>query len=144
MPLALRCFALLTFSLVLFAGGSLRAAELTAQLRRPVALAQSEDGRWLYVANRDSGSISVVDLASRQVVCEHALGKRLADLAAIAGSDRLLAVDEAAHELLILESSGPELKVAQRLVVSPYPVSICLAPDGRQATIASLWSRRLT
>jgi YVTN family beta-propeller protein len=117
---------------------------LGTQLRRPVALAQSEDGQWLYVANRDSGSISAIDLATGQVAREHALGKRLADLTAIGGSDRLLAVDEATHELLILAARGPELTVAERLPVSPYPVSICLAPGGRQATIASLWSRRLS
>jgi YVTN family beta-propeller protein len=36
------------------------------------------------------------------------------------------------------------MQIKQRLAISPYPVSICVAPDGRQATIASLWSRRLT
>jgi YVTN family beta-propeller protein len=62
----------------------------------------------------------------------------------IPGSNQLLAVDEAAHELLLLQPDEDGVRVEQRLAVSPYPVSICVAPDGKQATIASLWSRRLT
>jgi YVTN family beta-propeller protein len=120
----------------------LSAAE-TATLRRPVAVAPSHDGQWLYVANRDSGSISVIELASLQVASEHKIGRRLADLVMIPGS-KLLAVDESMHELVVLTASGPALDVVQRLPVSPSPVSILVAPGGGEATIASLWSRRLT
>ena len=120
------------------------AAELATQFRRPIALVQSAEEDRLLAANRDSGSISVIDLAKREVVAECPIGKRLADLVALPGSKRLLAVDEAAHELLLLQPAGDAIQVTQRLAVSPYPVSICIAPDGKQATIASLWSRRLT
>ncbi len=123
---------------------TMSAAELLTQLRRPLALAQSADGQWLYVTNQCSGSISVIDLASREVVAEHTLGKRLVDLVVVDDSHRLLALDEHAHELLVLEAAGTELRAIQRLPVSPYPVSICVAPGGKEATIASLWSRRLT
>ena len=132
------CLAVISFA------ATLPAAELATQLRRPVGLAQSEDGRWLYVANRDSGSISVIDLSSREVVAEHAIGKRLSDLAALPDFGRLLAVDEAAHELLLLDPDGDRVRVVQRLPVSPYPTSIHVAAGGREATIASLWSRRLS
>jgi len=131
--------------LVLFAlSAPLTAAELATQLRRPVALAQSADGQWLYVANRDSGSVSVLDLTRRAIVAEHAIGKRLADIVAIPQSQRLLTIDETTHELIILEAAGPEVKVQERLPVSPYPVSIHLDPSGTRATVVSLWSRRLT
>lgn len=122
----------------------LPAAELATQLRRPAALAESEDGHWLYVANRDSGSISVIDLDQRAVAAEHTIGKRLADIVAVPNSSRLLAIDETAHELIAIDAQGPELKVIQRLAVSPYPVSLHLTPSGDRVTIASLWSRRLT
>lgn len=138
-----RLLAVLSCLFPSFVVFSASAAELAAQLRRPVALVQSADGRQLFVANRDSGSISLIDLAEGRVIAEHTVGKRLADLAAL-DSNRLLAVDEAAHELLILEWTDQNIQVSQRLAVSPYPVSICIAPDGNQATIASLWSRRLT
>jgi YVTN family beta-propeller protein len=119
------------------------AADVAAQLRRPAALVESAGGTHLYVANRDSGSLSVIDLSSNEVCAEVPVGKRLVDLQAL-GADRLLAVDEAAHEVVLLKCNCAAVEVSERLAVSPYPVSICLAGDGRQATIASLWSRRLT
>jgi cytochrome c peroxidase len=137
---AIRRAAILPLCLILVS--SLAAAEFAPALRRPVAIVQSDDGTLLYVANRDSGTISVADWQQRRVVAEHAIGKRLADLAVISGTGRLLAVDEAAHELIVLETARESIRVAQRLPVSPYPVSILIA-DG-QASIASLWSRRLT
>ena len=129
---------------VLFVAFPVAAAELATQLRRPTALAQSADGQWVYVANRDSGSISIIDLKRQAVAAELPIGKRLSDIVLVPDSQRLLAIDEQAHELIVLEATGPDLKVVQRLAVSPYPVSIHLARGGRQATIASLWSRRLT
>jgi DNA-binding beta-propeller fold protein YncE len=144
MPLPLLLRWLIGLCCAALLAGQSRAVELATQLRRPVGLAESADGRWLYVANRDSGSISTIALEARSVVAEQKIGQRLSDLVAVAGSNRLLALDEAAHELLVLAADGPQLKVLQRLAVSPYPVTIHLTADGRQATIASLWSRRLT
>ncbi len=120
------------------------AAELAPALRRPVALAFAADHSQLLVANRDSGTISVVSVGSHEVLGEWPIGKRLSDLVAIPGTSRLLATDEAAHELLLLDAAAGELRVLARQPVSPYPVSVRLSADGRQATVASLWSRRLT
>ena len=113
-------------------------------MRRPIALATSADGRWLYVANRDSGSLSVIDVTAQQVVAEHAIGKRLSDVKCLPSHSDSLIADEAAHELVLANASGQQVEVVQRLPVSPYPVSIEIAPGGKEATIASLWSRRLT
>jgi YVTN family beta-propeller protein len=119
-------------------------ARAAAALRRPVALVLSADGENLLVANRDSGSISVIACDSNQVIAEHAIGRRLSDLVAIPGTGRLLATDESTHELVLLETAAADVRVLARLPVSPYPVSVCLAADGQSATVASLWSRRLT
>jgi YVTN family beta-propeller protein len=137
---ALGCTAVLHSA----AAGEAAAAELASQLRRPIALVQSADGKQVLVANRESGSVSVIDIATQRVVAEHALGKRLADLVSRPGSNQLLAVDEAAHELIVLVPEPDSLKVETRLAISPYPVSICVSPEGQWASIASLWSRRLT
>jgi len=134
---------LFTFLIVSLATCS-QAADLATTLRRPVALTLSADGARLLVANRDSGTISVVDLVASKVAAEHAIGQRLSDLIAIPGTSRLLATDEAAHELLLLEATENEVRVLARLAVSPYPVSVRLSADNKQATVASLWSRRLT
>ena len=71
------------------------AIALKPQLRRPVALAFAHDGRQLCVANRDSGSLSIIDTARLQVVEEITIGRRLSDLATLPDDRCLLAVDEA-------------------------------------------------
>src|SRR6476659_8472845 len=81
------------------AGEPLLAAKM---LRRPVGLQFSGDGKTLYVANQQSGSISIVDGKDKRVVGEHAIGKKLSSLAIIPGRNLLLVTDEAAHELILL------------------------------------------
>jgi YVTN family beta-propeller protein len=112
-------------------------------LRRPVALALAADGRWLFVANRQAGSIGIVDTETARLQGEKAVGQRLADLA-VCGQGSLLAVDEAAGTLLVLRQRGPEIEVADRVQVSPFPVSVQPLPGGRGCSVASLWSRQLT
>ncbi|MGI8982665.1 MAG: cytochrome c peroxidase [Pirellulaceae bacterium] len=114
-------------------------------LRRPVALQFSGDGKTLYVANQQSGSISVVEAADKKVVSEVAAGKMLSSLAILPQRNLLLATDEAAHEVILLKiEPANQLKVVQRLPVSPHPVSIIATADGKRCFVASLWSRRLS
>src|SRR5262245_49703703 len=141
----LACFAAIFLGLSAFSVVSpARGDHLATILRRPIALAFSANGDWLYVANRDAGSISIIDLKARQVASEQKIAVRLSDLTVLPGASRLLALDEAAHELIALEHHDKELSIVERLAISAYPVSILVAPDGHTATIASLWSRRLT
>lgn len=120
-----------------------RAGELVSSLRRPSALALSPDAKFLYVANRRSGTLSVVDVVKQSTVDEAAIGKRLSDLKAISGN-RLLATDETTHELLVLRTDGEKVSVESRLPVSPYPVTVVVTKDDTSCVVASLWSRRLT
>jgi YVTN family beta-propeller protein len=112
----------------------------TARLRRPVALVPAGDGKRLFVANR-AGSVSVLDTAKRQVVAEIDAGCRLADLAATPDG-RLLAVDEAAGELIVLEAKGEAPAVVHRLRVGESPVSVRPVGDGSRALAACLWPRK--
>lgn len=129
----------------LLAVSPLRAGEgMPAMLRRPAAIVLDESGSCLFAANRRSGTVSVVDCERREVVEELAVGERLADLALLPGGQRLLAVDEAQHELVLLSRQDKQWEVAQRLTVQPYPVSVAVAADGSRAFIASLWSRSLS
>ena len=117
---------------------------LPASLRRPRGLALSTDEATLYAANRRSGTLSIIDLSKQNTVREISLGKQLSDLQRIPGRSVLLATDESAHELLLLKIAGLEVTCAQRLAVSPYPVSVVTTRDGRHCVVASLWSQRLT
>jgi YVTN family beta-propeller protein len=111
--------------------------------RRPVALALSGDGKQLLVANRARGSVSVVDTEKQRVADEVAVGARLADLVVLPDG-RVLAVDEEAHELVLLGHRDATLEVVGRLKVPAYPVCVRASGDGRLGFVASLWSRQLS
>lgn len=115
-----------------------------AQLRRPVALQITDDGRYLLVANRRGGTVSSIDLQQQVLVGESKAGGQIADLIKLPGDRRYLAVDEQQHELILLTRDGCNVRVAQRVAVEPYPVSVVCSGDGRSCVVASLWSRRLT
>lgn len=136
----------LLLCLPLGSGAKLSAAELTQQtmLRRPSALVLAPEGRRLYAANHASGSVSVVDLAKAKVAAEYPVGKQLVEMIPLPGGKQLLALDDAAHELLLLDLAEGQVRVRERLPVSPYPVGIVLLADGKQCAITSLWSRRLS
>ena len=114
------------------------------RIRRPAAAVVSADGKLLYVANRQSGSISVVDLAGQRVVAEHDVGRQLSDLATNRNRSLLLASDQAAHQVIALRADGGDLQVVGRQSLARFPARIVMGPDDRVAVVASLWSRRLT
>src|SRR5206468_514043 len=78
-----------------------RGDELATALRRPVALAASADGTLVYAANRDSGSISTINVATQKVIAEQTVGRQLSDLVCLPNSSRLLATDESSHEVIV-------------------------------------------
>ena len=112
-----------------------------SRIRRPVALALSPDGRWLFTANRRSGSLSVVDIRAGRVASEHDLGRGLSDLAVL-HDGRLLAVDRDGDVLLIVK--GVEGAIEARLPVAPDPVTVLVAPDGATCVVASTASHKLS
>ena len=119
--------------------------EAASSLRRPIALVLSADEQHLYVANRQSGTLSVVALHQpASVAGEVAIGRRLSDLRAVGDGSLLLATDEDQHELLLLRADGSDVAVRQRLPVAQYPVSVAVSRDGRYCVVAYLWSRRLS
>ncbi len=117
---------------------------LKPALRRPVALVLADDGRWLFAANRRSGTVSVIDTRAGRTLGEVSVGGLLADLVGTPDGKQLLAVDEEGGELIRLDRNGAELKLAQRLKVAPGPVAVQVSSDGARALVASLWARRLS
>jgi YVTN family beta-propeller protein len=119
-------------------------AKEAIRMRQPVAVVCTDGGKTVLVANRRSGSLSVIDAASHVVVAEHEVGRGLADLALLKGGRRLLVVDESSNELLLLEFRDRAVRVIDRLAVSPDPVRLALGADGTWCAVASRWSRKLT
>ena len=113
-------------------------------MRHPAALAVIDNGKALVVANRRSGSLSVIDATARKVVAEYDVGRGLADLAVLPGDRYLLAADQASNEVLLIDARDRKIRVADRIKVSPDPVRLVVSADGSVGMVASLWSRRLT
>jgi YVTN family beta-propeller protein len=118
--------------------------EAEPRLRRPVALVLADNGSWLFVANRRSGSISVIDTSTQQTTAEVAVGRSLADLVMSPNGRQLLAVDEEARELILLSRQGSTLSVVHRLPVAPVPVSVRVVGDGSRCFVSSLWARQVS
>lgn len=114
----------------------------TTRLRRPVALALSDDGSHLYVANRDSASISIIDTQKQALTGEVRIGRRLVDIA-VPDSRHLLGVDEVAGAVLLFSRRDADVRIIDALQVGQSPVSVRTLPDGSRCTVALLWPRRL-
>ncbi len=119
-------------------------ALLPARIRRPAALALTRDGHWLFVANERSGTLSVIDTRTMKVTSEIPAGKSPVDLALTPDDKNLLVVDRLGNELIVYSRTGGELKSPQRLKVAESPITVQVTPDGTRASVASLWSHRLT
>jgi cytochrome c peroxidase len=124
--------------------GSDAKAEDRPPPRRPIAVELLEPSGDVLVANR-SGSLMRVSVDEQQVVWEAKVAERLSDLAPLGReANRFLATDETSHELLEIRVSEDGAAVESRFGVAPYPVSVRATSDGARASVASLWSRRLT
>ncbi len=120
------------------------AAKVPPALRRPVALALVDQGRRLLVANRDTGSVSVVDTRSRRLVAEQQVAPQLAHLAALPDGRHVLVLDGRNHRLLALRFERDRLIPCAQAEVPPYPVQVAVSHHGRWAWVSSLWSRRVS
>jgi YVTN family beta-propeller protein len=112
--------------------------------RQPIALAFSPDGARLFVANRGSGSLSVIDTRGARVVSEIDVGRSLADVAALPDGRHLLAIDRGADSLLLLELRDDTAVVAARLAMGADPIRLQVWDDGSRCAVTMLGARRLT
>lgn len=112
-----------------------------AQLRRPIALTWLDQAN-LAIANR-RGTISFLDVVDLRIVDEVSVAGRLSDLHAI-DDKTIAALDEASHELIMLSRREGSWHESSRISISHTPVRFAFSLDRKTATIASLWSQRLT
>jgi YVTN family beta-propeller protein len=138
--------ALALLSLAVSAPALARGAEPAdaCRVRQPVALAFSTDGSRLFVANRRSGSLSVIDPRSSKVVAEADVGRGLADVAPLPDGRHVLAVDQEGDALILVGVEGDTARVIEARGVSPDPVGVVVLAGGERCAVTSRGSRRLT
>ena len=132
------------FALTFLLGVSAICCGAAAQLRRPVALAPSRSPTFLLSANRDAGSISVIDVEAMRVVDEVTIGQRLSALAAVPQTNLLIATDEATHEVILFSCDDFIVQTRFRLGVGHTPVDVRVTADGSRCFVSSLWARQVT
>ena len=137
------CYFAQMLILILLVTTSADAAEPLPRLRQPVALAVSPDSEWVYTANRDSGTVSVIRVADQSVSNEFAIGQQLVDIA-VWDASHLLVLDGAQHQLILLRGREQQWEVVERLKIASYPVRLCADAESGRCFVTSLWSRTLT
>jgi YVTN family beta-propeller protein len=113
------------------------------RLRRPIALTLVEGGKSLLVANRESGTVAVLDAVNLRVTAETRVGRNLSDLAATPDGSLLLVTDEEVGEVALLERRKDALRPVRSVKVGLSPVAVRVSDDGRRAAVACLWPQRL-
>jgi DNA-binding beta-propeller fold protein YncE/mono/diheme cytochrome c family protein len=115
-----------------------------AVARHPVGVVVDQDGNRALVANKLTGSISIVDLEKREVVSDLKIASRLTAIETGVRPGTYLVTDFEQHQLICFRIENDQPVVDWRLNVAKYPVSICIDKNNKRCSVASLWSRRIT
>ncbi|MGD1054241.1 MAG: YncE family protein [Candidatus Dormibacteria bacterium] len=115
----------------------------------PAALAVTPDGRTAYVADADTGGVTVVDLSTGSVEAQIPLPTAGATLTAIAispdGSTAYAAVGQtSASTGTVIPIALATGSVGTPLLVGPQPVGIAITPDGQTAYVADNGATEIT
>lgn len=108
--------------------------------KRPIAVQWL--GELLATACRDSGSICLVDVDSKQMVCEQPIAGNLSDMAVI--SDEWVAVcDSEASHLQLLDYDGHEFSKQQQIDLPLKPIRIKASPKKNLLAVSLLWANQI-
>jgi DNA-binding beta-propeller fold protein YncE/mono/diheme cytochrome c family protein len=126
---------------------SAHSLQLAVRHRKPIAAALAAQGRYLVVANRRTGTISLLDTTRNHVVGEFPASDRLSAFSSVGDGLRFAALDDKRNELILLRVAGtettPRVEVVARTPVADDPAGVALSSDGRFAAVACRWSHRL-
>lgn len=112
------------------------------QLRRPVAMVLA--GNHLLVANRQSGTISVIDRSKGTVETEVKIGQTLSDLVLLPDGQSLLALSDSPGQLIGLRFERDLIEPTFRLDVGSSPMTLMVSHDGTTCSITQKWAHWLT
>ena len=112
--------------------------------RRPVRIVNSIKGDRLLVANRSTGSVSVIDAKSCKVIGEWKIGSRIGDLAVWKEDCFLVAIAGDPDQLVgIRLMPNDSIKVLWRCDTIGSPNKITLIEEGGACIVGGLWSRQI-
>ncbi len=103
--------------------------------RSPVDLAVTPDGRWLITANETSNSVSLVNVASGQLVDEMACGSHPADVEITPDGKLFLVSGSWSGDVTVLSLADDRLQKLDTIDVGFQPSGIAIAPDSKTAFV---------
>ncbi len=117
------------------------APRLKTQRREPVALVAL--GKHVLAANRQSGTITVIDRADGNILAEYRVADRIADMVPVGDSSSLFVLDDKRRALLTVswQDEKPIVRVVAELPVSGS--KLVFDQNRRTAFITAKWSHRL-
>ncbi len=118
------------------------AESAAAVLRRPVALVAQPDR--LLVANRRSGTITVIDFETSSVFAEHHVAARIADMTAVPGQRAVFVADDLQHRLIKVSIEGEVLSTTAVAELPPSASCLTVSKDRRELFVSARWSRCVT
>ncbi|MGI9518889.1 MAG: YncE family protein, partial [Pirellulaceae bacterium] len=110
--------------------------------RRPCKVLLTPDGDRLLVANRFSGTISLIDTASLELVGEGKVADELTDLVHWK-EQYYLTSDFANGQLVCVRVDGSEISVVSRIPTISFPQVLQLNRESSDLLVGGLWSRRI-
>jgi len=99
-------------------------------------LAMSRDGGRLFISHRDAGTVSVVDLASWQLLGQHRLADRIGGLDVTADGTRMLVALPETQQVGIYDVQ--RFNPLDRVPVGQEASEVRVGPDGRAVVINSI------
>lgn len=107
---------------------------------QPADLAVTPDGQTLFVANRVTGNVSVIDATSFEVVARIQACKQCSALALAPGGKELWVVDSEGSKVAIVDLASKErgapLPVVGTIATGETPGHVWFSPDGKRAYVS--------
>lgn len=100
----------------------------------PEQFAMTADGKRLYVANEDIGTMSVVDVAAAQVIARVKVGLEPEGVALTPDERWVLVTNESDNSVSVIDTKT--LKVHSHASVGKRPRDIAFMPDGKSAYVS--------
>ena len=99
-----------------------------------VLAAAAQAAPFAYVANEKSGTLSVIDAATDEVVGEIKAGTKPRGMAAASGSTRIFVSDQPANALLVVDAG--KRAVVSKIDLGESPEGVYVSPDGKLIAVA--------
>ncbi len=99
-------------------------------------LAVDRDGRFAYVANLQSASVTKVDLIQGKKITDVATGAGTEGIALTADGKELYVSARGDNSVIVLDAATME--IMQRIAVGRFPLRVIISPDGKYAVTSNL------